>query len=157
MQLKVKRSQRATTFNNVIFMIDARMDISKQDADLIAKYKLGGLTIYDSKQRQRHMDASQDHLANSRQSAAWSAGAADHLLALGKTIYKLGSAGARLGMAALSLRITVDSLCRGVHVECKSLDEVLEAEEAIMKAGENLRGYLETASTFDGREQVFEF
>jgi hypothetical protein len=60
-------------------------------------------------------------------------------------------------MASLSLRVTVYSLMKGVHVECKSMIELLGAEEAIADAGKNLRTYLDTAATFDGREEILEF
>jgi hypothetical protein len=46
---------------------------------------------------------------------------------------------------------------KGVHVECKSMAELLGAEQAIVEAGEKLRVYLDTAATFDGREEVHEF
>ena len=60
-------------------------------------------------------------------------------------------------MMALSLRVTVDCLMTGQHVECKDLDELLGAEAAILDACKNLKAYLETAVTFDGREEVVEF
>jgi hypothetical protein len=53
--------------------------------------------------------------------------------------------------------VTVYSLMKGVHVECKSMIELLGAEEAIADAGKNLRTYLDTAATFDGREEILEF
>lgn len=60
-------------------------------------------------------------------------------------------------MMALSLRITVDGLMNGQHIECKDLDELLGAEAAILNACKSLRAYLDTAQTFDGREEVLEF
>jgi hypothetical protein len=60
-------------------------------------------------------------------------------------------------MMALSLRVTIDGLLQGQHVECKDLDELLGAEAAIREACSNLKAYLETALTFDGREEVVEF
>jgi hypothetical protein len=71
-------------------------------------------------------------------------------------MYRLGRASVSAAMAALSLRITVDSLIRGVHVECNSMDELLAAEKAIREAASNLKAYLDTAATFDGREEVIE-
>jgi hypothetical protein len=60
-------------------------------------------------------------------------------------------------MMALSLNVTVDGLISGQHIECKDLDELLGAESAIIEACQNAKGYLDVASTFDGREQVLEF
>src|SRR3546814_10949521 len=42
-------------------------------------------------------------------------------------------------------------------MECKSLDELLGAEDAIMTACQNLKAYLQAASTFDGRETLIDF
>jgi hypothetical protein len=71
-------------------------------------------------------------------------------------LYRLFRASWSATAAALSLRITVGSLLSGVHAECKSLEELLEAENAIVKAAQTLRSYLDTATTFDGREDLFE-
>ncbi|MEY9880424.1 hypothetical protein [Bradyrhizobium sp. USDA 329] len=60
-------------------------------------------------------------------------------------------------MMALSLRVTIETLMSGQHIECKDLDELLGAEAAILSACKNLKAYLETAQTFDGREEVVEF
>ena len=68
----------------------------------------------------------------------------------------MGRAGVSAAAAALSLRVTIDSLMSGVHVECKNMDELLEAERAIREAAQNLRAYLDVARTFDGREEIVE-
>lgn len=62
-----------------------------------------------------------------------------------------------MAMAALKLNITIGSLQKGQHVECKSLDELLAAEDAILTACKNLKAFLETAATFDGREVLIDF
>jgi hypothetical protein len=78
------------------------------------------------------------------------------MLGASKTLYRLARGGISAAAASLSLRVTIDSLIRGVHVECKSLSELLEAEAAIVQAANNLKSYLETATTFDGREDIIE-
>jgi hypothetical protein len=45
----------------------------------------------------------------------------------------------------------------GQHIECKDLDELLGAEEAIREACKALKVYLTVAESFDGREEVVEF
>ena len=60
-------------------------------------------------------------------------------------------------MMGLSLRVTIDGLRQGQHIECKDLDELLGAEAAILNACKNIKTYLETAQTFDGREELVEF
>ncbi len=73
---------------------------------------------------------------------------------------KMGSGLKAAALGALSrmkLNITIASLESGQHIECKSLDELLGAEEAIMDACRSLRGYLDAAATFDGREMLIDF
>ena len=60
-------------------------------------------------------------------------------------------------MAKLSLTVTIDSLTRGQEVECKDLDELLAADQAIKEACGYLRVYLDAAATFDGRQEVIEY
>ena len=57
-------------------------------------------------------------------------------------------------MAGLSLKVTIDSLSNGQHIECKDLDELLGAEGAIREACSNVKAYLGMAQMFDGREEV---
>lgn len=57
----------------------------------------------------------------------------------------------------MSLRITIDSLVAGRHIECKTMDELFAAEVAIREGCETLRTYLDLAVTFDGREEMIEF
>jgi len=157
MQLKLKRSQRSGLTGNVTFVVDARMEIPAEEYSLIQRYKLGNLVIYDSSARKEHTEAMKAHLESTRQQASYRDSAGKQFWGVGKTLYRFARAGVSATMASLSLRITVYSLMRGVHVECKSMKELLEAEKAIVEAGENLRTYLDTAATFDGREEVHEF
>jgi hypothetical protein len=147
MQLKLKRAQRegGVIGKKIIFALDARADLSSNEQDLVKKYGLGPTVIYDSANRRKHAEAAVAH-------ADASVGAS----ALGG-MYKLARGYASLAMSALSLRVTVDSLTRGQHIECKDLDELLGAEAAIVEACQSLKSYLEAAVTFDGREEVVEF
>jgi hypothetical protein len=47
-------------------------------------------------------------------------------------------------------------LVSGQHIETKSLPELIGAEAAIREACDTVKGYLEVAATFDGREEVVE-
>jgi hypothetical protein len=139
MQLKVRRSQRegGVISKNVIFCLDARVDFTAQEQQHITRYKLHNQVIYNSEASARHLakaDAQRDG-------------------SIGGSLKSLAS----VAMAAMKLNISIASLQRGQHIECKSLDELLGAEEAIMTACENLRGYLDTAATFDGREILVDF
>jgi len=139
MQLKLKRSQRETGVlsTNVIFCLDARVEFTREEQHSVTRYKLANQVIYNSEASKRLLDksaAQQD----------------------GSTLGSLKSL-ATLAMVGLKLNISIASLQRGQHVECKSLDELLGAEDAIMTACQNLRGYLDTAASFDGREVLVDF
>ena len=139
MQLKLQRSQRdgGIISRNVIFCLDARVEFTAEEQRHIIRYKLQNEVIYNSEASARYLaraDAQRD----------------------GSIKGNLKSI-ASVAMAAMRLNISIASLQKGQHVECKSLDELLGAEEAIMTACENLRAYLDTAATFDGREVLFAF
>lgn len=139
MQLKIRRSQRESGVlsKNVIFCLDARADFTPSEQQSITRYKLHNQVIYNS-------EASKQHLAKA---------AARNDGSIGGGLKSLAS----VAMAAMKLNVSIASLQRGQHIECKSLDELIGAEEAIMTACENLRGYLDAAATFDGREILFDF
>jgi hypothetical protein len=140
MQLKLTRSQRegGVVSKSVIFCLDARIQLTPEEQANVNRYKLGGQVIYNS-------EASKRHLAKSE--AAQGTGTAG---GIAKSFVSLA-------MAALNLNITINGLQRGQHIECKSLDELLGAEEALMEACQNLRAYLDTAASFDGREVLVDF
>ena len=79
------------------------------------------------------------------------------LMGVAKSLFWFGRASISATAASLSLRITIHGLLSGVHVECKSMNELLQAERAIREAAEGLRAYLDIAATFDGREEIVEF
>ena len=147
MQLKLKRSQRAGGMlgGTVVFMLDARADLTAEEQDLVKKYKLGKDVVYDSEKRKKHAETAVAHAE------------ATSGLKSAKVFYYVARASVSAAMAALSLRITVDSLMKGQHVECKDLDELLGAQNAILEACDALRNYLDVAQTFDGREEVIEY
>jgi hypothetical protein len=140
MQLKIKRSQRdgGLVSKNVVFCLDARVEFTPEELRSLTRYKLHKQVIYNS-------EASQKHLAKAGMSMATGN-------ALG-SVKALGS----LAFAAMNLNISISSLQKGQHIECKSMDELLQAEDAILTACQNLKAYLETAATFDGREILVDF
>ena len=144
MQLKLTRSQRAAglTGGKIMFGLNARAELSPEEAELVRKYKLGKLVVYDSDARKKHNQSAYGHFDDA---------------AGGGGLWKNARGLASAAMMALSLRVTVDSLVDGQHIECKELDELLGAEAAIRDACQSLQAYLETAVTFDGREEVVEF
>ena len=147
MQLKLRRSQRSggVVSSKVLFAIDARADLSAEEKGLVSKYGLGKLVVYDSEARKKHGEAAYGHFDEGASSTT------------GRSLWKSARGIASAAMMALSLRVTIESLMSGHHIECKDLDELLGAEAALLHACKNLRAYLDTAQTFDGREEVVEF
>ena len=117
--LKIKKSTKEGRFGATIYMIDARMDASAAIRAAIAKHRLGGRVIYESSARQRHAEATKRHLDSTRGQPIF-APADEQFKGTLKTFWGLGRAAVSAARTALALRITVDSLLAGVHVECKS-------------------------------------
>ena len=140
MQLKLKRSQRTggVISNKLYFCLDARVELTAQECADIDKYKLGKMVIYNSEAAKKHIEAGTRSMMTGS-----TLGAAKAL--------------ASFAMASLKLNITIEGLATGTHVECKDMDELLGSENAIMQACENLKAYLDTAATFDGREVLVDF
>ena len=140
MQLKLKRSQRSAGMlgSKVVYMLDARAELTNEERELVSKHSLGKLVIYDSVARQKRMENAAEKLS-------------------GGSLMGAARGLASIAMAAMSLRVTIDSLTGSQRVECKDMDELLGAETAIREGCETLRAYLDCAVTFDGREEVIQF
>jgi hypothetical protein len=138
MQLKLSRSQRqgGILSKSAIFCLDARAQLTAREVTEVSRYKLGSQVIYNSEAAKRQLTKSEAVADGS----------------FTGSLKQMGYA----ALAAMNLNITIDSLQRGQHIECKDLNELLGAEDAIMAACERLKGFLETASTFDGREMVID-
>ena len=139
MQLKIQRTQRmgGVMGGTVVFCLDVQADYSDQEADNIAKYKLGKQVVYNSRASKRHLDKLDE--ANDGSAKGYIKGAVS------------------LAMAAMNLNISINSLGRGQHIECKDLEELLEAEEAVMVACRNVKRFLDTAATFNGSIALIDF
>jgi len=139
MQLKLKRSQRegGLVTKAVIFCLDARIDLTREEQYNVNYYKLASQVIYNSDASKRHLER-----ANAENDGSMT-GALKSL--------------ASTAMAAMKLNITINGLQNGQHIECKTMEELLGAEEAIMTACHTLKNYLDTAATFDGRETLIDF
>jgi len=140
MHLKLTRSQRdgGVVSAKVIFCLDARIQLTAEEQADVNRYRLGNQVIYNSEASRRHLAAVEAHTATGT---------------FGGAVKAWGS----LALVALNLNITIAGLQRGQHIECKSLDELRSAEEAIMDACRTLKAYLDAAATFDGREVLLDF
>lgn len=137
MKLKLQRSQRTTGFRAIpVFQIHAIVDVSPEERAMVNKYGLGTNIVYASEQWKNNIAVAQAGGPGGK----------------GGVFRGLAAAAA----AGLSLKITVADLINGKQVECKSLDEMMGVEEAITTGCQILKGYLETAATFDGREVLIE-
>jgi len=147
MQLKIQRSQRAggVLGNTVFFCLDVRADYAPEEQTNIRKYKLGGQVIYNSQAARKHL-ANMDAQLGRTQSNSVREQAAG-----------LARGAVSLAMAKMHLNISIDSLGRGHHIECKDLDELLETEETVRTACKGITRHLEAAATFDGSETVIEY
>ncbi len=159
MQLKIRRSQKTggVLSTTVIFCLDARVEFTAEEQQSVNLYKLQNQIIYTSEGAQRAAENSAASAAEAKANRI-GIGSVDDFLT--STTSKIGhglKAAAFGAISAMRLTITISSLQRGQHIECKSLDDLCGAEEAIMQACENLKGYLQTASAFDGREILIDF
>jgi hypothetical protein len=147
MQLKLQRSQRAggVIGKTVIFCLDARADYSPAEASNISKYRLGGEIIYNSQAARQHLDRSGRQLDRVESDRLRDRASG---LALGAM---------SLALAKLQLHISIASLGRGHHIECKDLPELLDAEKALMEACRNLKQFLDAAATFNGSIILVDF
>jgi hypothetical protein len=153
MQLKLRPSRRSGGLvgNKIIFALDARVDLSPEEQQLVATFALGGIVVYESQTRKSRTEAAYSHFDSAAHTAGYD------LSSAGRSLWRNARGLASAAMMALSLRVTINGLIRGQHIECKDLDELLGAEAAIVTACKNLKAYLDTALTFDGREEVVEF
>ncbi len=147
MQLKIQRSQRTggVLANTVLFCLDIRADYSPEERNDINKYKLGGQVIYNSQAARRHLERAGTHLdrVDSDSMKEKAAG--------------LARGAFSMAMAKMSLNVSIASLGRGHHIECKDLQELLESEDTLRTACKDLTRYLEAAATFNGSETVIEY
>jgi hypothetical protein len=143
-QLKLRRAQKTGMIGKTTFTLDARVELPADAQALVAKYQLGGLVVYDSQARRKQQEAAYSHFDEAAHSTT------------GRSLWKSARGLASAALMAMTLRVTVNNLMSGQHIACKDLDELLGAEAAIVEACRNLKGYLETALTFDGREELIE-
>ena len=155
MNLKIKKTTKSDFLGRVVYMIDARLDASTQIRAEISRHRLGGRLVYESDKRQKYLEMAQHRADQTRAQPRFTASADEQLKGAATTFFRLGQAIYNRSRAALALKITVDKLLSGIHVECKDVDELGEAEAAIIAAKQNLEGYLDEFSTFDGQEQIY--
>ena len=133
MQLTITRSQKKAGMisKEIVFMLTVKSELSEEEKFAVQEYNLGKTVIYNSENSRKHLD---------------NAGGGGLL-----------KAATSLAMSKMSLNISISSLMQGQTVECKSLDEVLSAEDAIREACENMKQYIQVAANFNGSTETIEF
>lgn len=131
--------------STVFFCLDVRADYTSEERDNINRYKLGGQVIYNSRAAQKHLESAGDHIARTQEGTV-----ANRMIGAVR-------GATSLALAKMQLNVSIASLGRGHHIECKDLEELLESEDTIRTACKNLTRYLEIASTFDGSEVIVEY
>lgn len=139
MRLFFRRSQRTGGMlsSTPIFALDARIELTNDEKELVRKYQMNREILYTSEEAKQH--------------AASFAGAINQ-----QGWRSLANAAVSRARYALSLKCTVDSLVKGQHIECKDVGELVAAESALIEAAQTLKGYLQAAVSFDGREELIE-
>ena len=135
MRLRIKRYQKKSgvVTKAVVFCLDVRVDLTEEEKFAVQEYNLGSEVIYNSERSRKHLEKGAD--------------TTNPVKAL-----------ARLAMAKMSLNVSINSLTKKGHtIECKSLDEVLAAEEAVNEACKALKQYIKVASRFKGEEVALDF
>jgi len=121
---------------NAVFSLDFKVDVSREERTLIDRYKLGKTIVYSSEAFQKNV--------------ATAAASKDGHVSVLKGMTSLASA------LLFNLKISVNDLVDGHHLEMKDLGEMLSAEEQIVQACNNLKAHLAAAKSFDGREDTVE-
>lgn len=128
MKLKIKRSQKASMMGNVVFCLDIMADLTREEAELIRRYKLEKQIVYATPESQAHLQAA----------------VAGSVKGLGSFLLD------RMTKRTLIVKDLVD----GQHIECKDLGELLATEEQVHEGCTNLNRYLAVAAKFNGTEEI---
>ena len=157
-----KLTQRVNWYGRTIFGIVTNLVMTKDQLLQLRKYWLGRTVAFDSLRRQRQSELARLHLqlAVTANSEAKDKKPLSQLLAALKMIFfflfYLARAVFSFLFGFLFIRVTIAKLARGTVIESKSLTLILQAKDAIEQAAAQLKEYLTTANTFDGRDEIHE-
>ncbi len=111
----------------VTFTLDVRVALSDDMLALVKRYKMGKEVLYYKEK----VDTS-------------------GIERMG-TMAQLGRS---IAARALNVKITIDDLVKGKHIECKDILEIRAAEEQIKDACAAFKEVLQTAAHFGGEEVI---
>ena len=136
MQLKIARNQKSGLMGrNVIFALDARAEFTPEEESSIKKYHLGSQIVYSSEAFKNSVNT---------------------MLDVGRGIGNPLAGFAAMARSKLALKVTIDDLKKGVHLELKDLSEAIGAEEAIIAGCKAAKEFIDAAGFFDGREEIID-
>ena len=128
MKLLIRRNQKSGIVRrHIAFTIDVRAELSPEMLALVKKYKMGGEILFYKEK----VDLS-DY---------WLLGPFRQFVRV-------------LAARFWNIRITVNDLVKGKHMECKDIREMLEAEEQIREASATFKHILQSAAHFGGEEVI---
>jgi hypothetical protein len=161
-QVLIRRSQYESFWGTIYYVLDARIDPSPAEADLIATHSVGEIIVFDSEQRKQRLEKAQAHAeALSEQPILPKGNTTEDIFlstlsTIGSTLFGLGGATYNLIAASLDVRVTFDDLISGAHLESEHSTEILDAENIIRHSIEALQAHLANLHTFDGRDEFYE-
>jgi hypothetical protein len=124
MNLLLRRDQRSSLLGKVVFQLDVRAEISKEELASIQRYRLGDTILYTQGE-----------------------------LVEGSGRGLLGFA-SKLAFKALNISVSVNDLAHGKRIECKDIVEMLAVEDQIKEAATTFKHVLNAAVHFGGEEAI---
>jgi hypothetical protein len=160
-QCLFKRTQRINWYGRVIFGLVANFSTTHSQLTDVRKYWLGRVVAFDSLRRQRQNELVGMHLQLAAKAKSdphdkkkfWSRRWAT-LRSFVRKLFWVIIAFVNFILSFFFIRVTIAKLVRGTIVESKDLTLILQAKEAIEESAIYLKEYLDTANTFDGRDEV---
>ena len=162
-QCLFKRTQRINWYGRVIFGLVANLSMTHEHLLDVRKYWLGRVIAFDSLRRQRQNELARMHLQLAASAKSdpydkkkfWSRRWAT-IRTFIRRLFWIFTALFSFLLSFLFIRVTLAKLIRGTVVESKDLVLILQAKDAIEESTTNLKEYLTTANTFDGRDEIYE-
>lgn len=124
MNLLLRRDQRSSLMGKVVFQLDVRAEISKEEMASIQRYRLGDTILYTKGQLVE--------------------GSGSGLLGLAS----------KLAFKAMNISVSVNDLANGKRIECKDIVEMLAVEDQIKEAAATFKQVLNAAVHFGGEEAI---
>ena len=128
MKLRLSKSQRSkgVMSKSVLFSLAAQVDLTAQEAEYVKKYKMGREVLYNK----------------------------DRINQRAELPSTVGGLVRDISAMSMNINVTVENLVSGRTIECKDINEILDAEATVKTACGNLKGLLEACAGFEGEEII---